>query len=88
MTLNEMKEKLIKLGAQQRLSELNKERDVLLNLLGRSDDDQKKKDVLNSVKSVKKNKKHWTKTPEGRAHMSRIMKAKYAAGWKSNRSGK
>jgi hypothetical protein len=85
MTLNEMKEKLIKLGAQQRLSDLNKEREVLLTLLGHggtplSKERSKAKEVLDSVKVVKK--KHWTQTPAGRAKMSKIMKAKYDAGWK------
>ena len=68
-----MKENLIKLGAIQRLSELNKERDVLLNLLGRSDSNKHKaREVLASVKEVKKKK--WSK--EQRAKFKATMALK------------
>jgi hypothetical protein len=73
MTLNEMKENLIKLGAVQRLSELNKERDVLLNLLGNNSKQVKAKEVMKSVKQVSKNRK-WT--DEQRAKFRATMRRK------------
>jgi hypothetical protein len=81
---SEMRARLIRLGAQQRLNELNQERNTLLKLL-----DIKEKvsprHVMDGVKSIKKIKskkgfsykgKHWTQTPAGRkritAHLKRI----------------
>lgn len=82
-----MKENLIKLGAIQRLSELNKERDVLLNFLNRRDDSGKAKEVMQTVKQVSK-KKHWTQTTAGRAKMRTFMKKRYASGWRPNKGKK
>jgi hypothetical protein len=66
-------------GAKKRLAELDAERVILLQILGGHD--------LPSPKPLKKKRtqsaKHWTRTPQGRAKMSRLMKAKYAAGWKA-----
>jgi len=89
MTLNvtQLREELIKLGAVQRLSDLNKEREVLLKLLGQEESREvKAKEIIKHVKSHKKGKKlHWTQTPEGKKKMSQIMLAKYANGWKGKK---
>jgi hypothetical protein len=91
MTLNvtQLREELIKLGAVQRLSDLNKEREVLLKLLGQEESREvKAKEIIKHVKSRKKyklKKKHWTQTPEGKKKMSQIMLAKYANGWKGKK---
>jgi hypothetical protein len=82
MTLNEMKENLIKLGAVQRLSDLNKERNMLLKLLGK-EDDAKASNLLAGIKAGKKqNKKgysykgkHWTQTPAGKKKITARLKA-------------
>jgi hypothetical protein len=72
MTLTEMKERLVKLGAAARLKELNKERDMLLSLLSpRNAEVKKKKDVLESVKAI--NRK-WSK--EQRAKFKATMRKK------------
>ena len=74
MTLNEMKENLVRLGALARLAELNKERDVLHKLLGYND---KGRVVITAEqlvsKPVSKNKK-WSK--EQRAKFAATMRKK------------
>ena len=82
MNLNELKEKLIKAGALARLSDLDKERNVLLKLLGKeSNNGHKAKEVLKGIKAIKvsNKKKHWTQTKYGRRKMHEIMLARHAA---------
>lgn len=66
---------LVRLGAQLRLQELNKERNALLKILEIKDSDVKKS--KNIIDSLKPKKKHWSQTKEGKAYLSKIMKAKW-----------
>jgi spore cortex formation protein SpoVR/YcgB (stage V sporulation) len=98
MNSNELKQELIKIGARARLSDLNKERQELFKILGYNDkgritikvDKPAAQEVLEAVKDIKEHnekptekKIHWTQTDAGRKKMSKLMKAKYAAGWKT-----
>jgi hypothetical protein len=101
MNSNSLREKLIRIGAQARLSDLNKERQELFKILGLNDKGRVlvvPEQIIDSVKADKQvrelntkaaeikaniKKVHWTQTKAGRDRMSKIMKAKYASGWKS-----
>ena len=71
-------DRFVREGAKRRLAELDAERDVLMQILGGT----KPKPKPRTRATKRQSKNHWTQTPEGRAKMSRMMKAKYAAGWK------
>jgi hypothetical protein len=72
MNLNELRSELIRLGAVQRLLDLDKERNALLKLLGRTGDTGgKAKEIITGIKS---NKKKWTK--QQRAKFKATMAAK------------
>ena len=72
-------ERFVREGAKRRLAELEAEREMLLQIIGGT---KPKPKVRAKAKKRGQSKHHWTQTAEGRAKMSRMMKAKYAAGWK------
>ena len=78
-SLKEIKEELIRDGAVQRLQDLNKEREILLKIINWKP--SKQAEIIKDATAIRK-KKHWTQTAAGRKKMSKIMKAKYDAGWK------
>jgi hypothetical protein len=75
----DISDRFIREGAKRRLAELDAEREMLMQ-------------ILNGTKPIKKAKRrnqsprHWTQTPAGRARMSKLMKDKYANGWKARKN--
>lgn len=67
--LKELRQELVRIGATQRLQELNQERDALVKLL--NSDSNKAKKIIKHVKRKKYilKKKHWTQLPKNRAKM-------------------
>lgn len=65
----ELKDELLKLGAVARLSELNRERELLLRILQK--DEKLKKQINAHVTKKKKNYKgkHWTQKPENKERL-------------------
>ncbi len=85
-SLKEIKQELLKDGAVVRLQDLNKERELLLKIIGNGHNKAEK--VLKAASSVRKLKKaankgfsykgkHWTQTPEGRERLSKAMKKQW-----------
>ena len=72
-------DRFVREGAKRRLAELDAEREMLLQILNGGG---KSKPKPRAKVRKRQSKNHWTQTTEGRAKMSRMMKAKYAAGWK------
>lgn len=70
---NEIKAELLKVGAITRLEELNKERNILLKILGKTEP-TKTKDIIKSARKYKRNRKHWTQKLENQAKLRRILK--------------
>lgn len=60
------------LGVNQRLLELNQERDIIIKLAKSNDSSAKSNDIIKHVKE-KKTKKHWTQTRKGRERMRQLM---------------
>ena len=85
-SLKEIKEELIRDGAVVRLSELNKEREILLRIIkGVKEHDEKKaveitEFISENKKKPKKKFKSWTQTPEGRERMRQVMIARHKRG--------
>jgi hypothetical protein len=92
-SLKEIKESLIRDGAIVRLQDLNREREILLEIIERDERSNKKaREVIESVnKVVQANKKrgykykgkHWTQTVEGRARITKHLRKLAAAKKKS-----
>ena len=76
-SIPELREELIRIGATQRLLELNQERDALLKFLNRKSSKSEK--ILTHVrKKYKRNGKHWTQKPENKEKLMRMIKANAA----------
>jgi len=84
----DIQQQFVREGAKRRLAELDAEREILLQILGGHDAPSPRRP--GALKRLKKNRKqsprHWTQTPEGRTRMSKLMKAKYASGWKARKN--
>ncbi len=72
-SLQEIKDELLKLGATARLSDLNKERELLLKILTKDAELKNKINKHIRKKYIRKGK-HWTQLPKNRAKLMAMTK--------------
>lgn len=73
-SLAEIKDDLLKLGAVARLSELNRERELLLKILQKDTELRKKINTHVQKKGFSYKGKHWTQKPENKERLKAMLK--------------